>query len=62
MAMMESIFGKIGRKMVRAANKANRQELFKYEKLDYPNADTTRQSRKYVKAMKPLKVHSFLSA
>lgn len=61
MAMMEPICGKIGTKMMRAANKATQQKLFKDHKLDYPNAETTKQSRKYVKAMKPLKVLSPLS-
>lgn len=42
--------------MMRTANKAREQKLFKDYKLDYPNSDTTKQSRKYVKAMKPLKV------
>jgi len=41
---------------MRAANKATQQKLFKDYKLDYPNSETTKQSRKYVKAMKPLKV------
>jgi dual-specificity kinase len=56
MAMMEPICGKINAKMMRAANKATQQKLFKDYKLDYPNSETTKQSRKYVKAMKPLKV------
>jgi len=55
--MMEPICGKIGSKIMRAANKATQQKLFKDHKLDYPNSETTKQSRKYVKAMKPLKVH-----
>jgi dual-specificity kinase len=56
MAMMEPICGKIGSKMIRGTNKATQQKLFKDHKLDYPNAETTKQSRKYVKAMRPLKV------
>ena len=54
--MMEPICGKIGTKMMKTANKATQQKLFKDHRLDYPNAETTKQSRKYVKAMKPLKV------
>jgi len=54
MAMMEPICGPISSKMIRAANKATQQKLFKSHKLDYPNSETTKQSRKYVKAMKPL--------
>jgi dual-specificity kinase len=56
MAMMEPICGPISSKMIRAANKATQQKLFKSHKLDYPNSETTKQSRKYVKAMKPLHV------
>src|SRR5579859_6209764 len=56
MAMMEPICGKINAKMMRTANKDTQRKLFKDYKLDYPNSDTTKQSRKYVKAMKPLKV------
>src|SRR5947207_15420788 len=57
MAMMEPICGKIGSKIMRAANKATQQKLFKDHKLDYPNSETNKESKKYVKAMKPLKVH-----
>jgi dual-specificity kinase len=57
LAMMEPICGKIGTKMVRAANKASQQKLFTRDhRLDYPNNDTTKQSKKYVRAMKPLTV------
>ena len=34
---------------------------FKNYKLDYPNADTNKASKKYVKAMKKLPVCSFTS-
>jgi hypothetical protein len=33
---------------------------FQRSKLDYPNAETTRASRKYVRAMKPLTVSRFV--
>lgn len=56
MAMMEPICGKIGMKMIKSSAKATQQKLFKDFKLDYPNAETTKQSRKYVRAMRPLKV------
>src|SRR5271156_5702874 len=56
MAMMEPICGKLTHKIMKAANKTTQQKLFKDFKLDYPNADTTKQSRKYVKAMRPLRV------
>jgi dual-specificity kinase len=61
MAMMEPICGKIGIKMIKTAAKATQQKLFKDFKLDYPNAETTKQSRKYVRAMRPLRVLSRLS-
>ena len=56
MAMMEPICGKIGVKMIKSANKTTQQKLFKDHRLDYPNAETTKQSRKYVRAMRPLRV------
>lgn len=34
-------------------------EFFKGNKLDYPNAATTKHSKKFVKAMKPLSVSLF---
>jgi dual-specificity kinase len=55
---MEPICGKIGIKMIKAAAKATQQKLFKDFKLDYPNAETTKQSRKYVRAMRQLRVLS----
>jgi dual-specificity kinase len=55
LAMMEPICGKLSPRMIKAATKSQ-QKLFKDHKLDYPNTDTTRQSKKYVKAMKPLRV------
>ena len=61
MAMMEPICGKLGTRMMKLANKATQQKLFKDHKLDYPNSETTKQSRKYVKAMRPLKVSSPVS-
>ena len=56
MAMMEPICGKIGMQNDESAAKTTQQKLFKDLKLDYPNAETTKQSKKYVKAMRPLKV------
>jgi dual-specificity kinase len=61
MAMMEPICGKLGTRMMKLANKATQQKLFKDHKLDYPNSETSKQSRKYVKAMRPLKVSSIYS-
>lgn len=63
LAMMEAVCnGKIDAKLIRqvmagkgsSANSA--AKFFNRTKLDYPNNDTTRASRKYVKAMKHLHV------
>ena len=56
MAMMEPVCGRVSTKMMRQANKSTQQKLFKDYKLDYPNSDTTKQSKRYVKAMRPLRV------
>ncbi|KAL1925365.1 uncharacterized protein VTP21DRAFT_248 [Calcarisporiella thermophila] len=53
LAMMETVLGRISDRMMRNANCAS-QKYFKHGRLDYPNQETNRQSRKYVKAMKPL--------
>jgi hypothetical protein len=44
-----------------AANMSSAARYFKNYKLDYPNADTNKASKKYVKAMKKLPVRSFTS-
>ncbi|KAF2124710.1 kinase-like protein [Dothidotthia symphoricarpi CBS 119687] len=65
LAMMESVCGgKIDRDLVRAVYKQDRgssrnaansaARYFKNYKLDYPNAETNKASKKYVKAMKKL--------
>lgn len=68
LAMMEAVCnGKIDAKLIRqvqagkgsSANSA--AKFFARTKLDYPNNDTTRASRKYVKAMKHLNVSGTLS-
>jgi hypothetical protein len=41
------------------ANTMCAARYFKNHKLDYPNADTNKASKKYVKAMKKLPVRSF---
>ncbi|KAH8699169.1 kinase-like domain-containing protein [Talaromyces proteolyticus] len=65
LAMMESVIGsKIDSKLVKQVvqGRGNSQnqaaKYFNRNKLDYPNEETTRASRKYVKAMKQL--HEFL--
>lgn len=65
LAMMEAVCGgKIDRDIVRAVYKQDRgssrnsansaARYFKNSKLDYPNTDTNKASKKYVKAMKKL--------
>ncbi|KAJ9297201.1 hypothetical protein DTO271G3_4494 [Paecilomyces variotii] len=62
LAMMEAVCGgKIDTKLVKQVQQGGRgnsqNQAIKYfnrNKLDYPNEETTRQSRKYVKAMKQL--------
>lgn len=41
------------------ANMSSAARYFKNYKLDYPNAETNKASKKYVKAMKKLPVRSF---
>lgn len=40
-------------------NSKSAQKFFLHGRLDYPNDETKRNSRKYVKALKPLKVCLF---
>lgn len=64
--MMESVCGgKIDNKLIKAvcsggrgANANSSSKFFTRNKLDYPNNDTTKASKKYVKAMKGLHVSS----
>ena len=66
LAMMEAVCdGKIDPKIVRQVNStANRNnsgsaaKFFVKTKLDYPNAETSKASRRYVRAMKKLNVSS----
>ncbi|KAF9274631.1 dual specificity protein kinase kns1 [Mortierella alpina] len=54
LAMMEVVLGPIPDKLIRAANRSA-SKYFVHGKLDYPNKDTKGNSRKYVKALRPLK-------
>ncbi|KAG0048827.1 Dual specificity protein kinase clk3 [Gryganskiella cystojenkinii] len=54
LAMMQAVLGPIPDKLVRATHKSS-QKYFVHGRLDYPNDETKRNSRKYVKALKPLK-------
>ncbi|KAG0211274.1 dual specificity protein kinase kns1 [Mortierella sp. GBA30] len=54
LAMMQAVLGPIPDKLIRNANKSA-QKFFVNGRLDYPNEETKRNSRKYVKALKPLK-------
>ncbi|EXJ87280.1 CMGC/CLK protein kinase [Capronia epimyces CBS 606.96] len=68
LAMMEAVCnGKIDPKLVKAVSAGSRgananpaAKFFTRGKLDYPNTETTKASRKYVKAMKQL--HEFIPA
>ncbi|EAU34186.1 protein kinase lkh1 [Aspergillus terreus NIH2624] len=62
LAMMEAVIddkidSKLVRQVMQGGRSGNQNQAAKYfyrSKLNYPNDDTTRASRKYVKAMKPL--------
>ncbi|KAG0052568.1 Dual specificity protein kinase clk3 [Linnemannia elongata] len=54
LAMMQAVLGPIPDKLIRATHKSA-QKFFLHGRLDYPNDETKRNSRKYVKALKPLK-------
>ncbi|KAF2204909.1 kinase-like protein [Delitschia confertaspora ATCC 74209] len=66
LAMMEAVCGgKLDREIIRDVARNGRSSsrntaasYFKNSKLDYPNADTPKASRKYVKAMKKLHVRT----
>ncbi|GAA5808174.1 hypothetical protein MFLAVUS_001558 [Mucor flavus] len=54
LAMMTVVLGKIPAKLIKASS-FEAQKFFKEGKLRYPADDTTKQSRKYVRALKLLK-------
>ncbi|KAF9947076.1 dual specificity protein kinase kns1 [Mortierella alpina] len=54
LAMMQAVLGPIPDKLIRSSHKSA-QKYFVNNRLDYPNDETKRTSRKYVKALKPLK-------
>ncbi|KAF9347433.1 dual specificity protein kinase kns1 [Mortierella sp. AD094] len=54
LAMMQAVLGPIPEKLIRASNKSS-QKYFVHGRLDYPNEETKRNSRKYVKALRPLR-------
>ncbi|KAF9572730.1 dual specificity protein kinase kns1 [Mortierella alpina] len=54
LAMMQAVLGPIPDKLIRSSHKSA-QKYFINNRLDYPNDETKRNSRKYVKALKPLK-------
>ncbi|CAO0789527.1 unnamed protein product [Mucor circinelloides] len=54
LAMMVVVLGKIPAKLIKAASR-DAQKFFKDGKLKYPDVDTTKQSKKYVRALKLLK-------
>lgn len=55
LAMMEAVMGKIPAVMSKKA-RAIKGEFFKGTQIDYPNSQTTRNSKNYVKKMKKLAV------
>ncbi|KAI7829372.1 kinase-like domain-containing protein [Gamsiella multidivaricata] len=55
LAMMQAVLGPIPDKLIRASHKSS-QKYFVQGRLDYPNEETKRNSRKYVKALRPLRV------
>lgn len=60
LAMMHSVLGQIPIPMILSANKDAQKFFYKEsKKLKYPITKTTRQSKKYVSALKPLSVSSF---
>ncbi|KAF9353116.1 dual specificity protein kinase kns1 [Mortierella sp. NVP85] len=54
LAMMQAVLGPIPDKLIRTCHKSA-QKYFVHGRLDYPNEETKRNSRKYVKALRPLK-------
>ncbi|KAG0002431.1 dual specificity protein kinase kns1 [Entomortierella chlamydospora] len=54
LAMMQAVLGPIPDRLVRSCHKSA-QKYFVHGRLDYPNEETKKNSRKYVKALKPLK-------
>ncbi|ORY02872.1 kinase-like protein [Basidiobolus meristosporus CBS 931.73] len=53
LAMMEIVVGKTPDHIIRSLGRTT-QKFYKNGRLDYPNQDTNRTSRKYVKNMKPI--------
>ncbi|KAF9094230.1 dual specificity protein kinase kns1 [Mortierella sp. AD031] len=54
LAMMQAVLGPIPDRLIRASQRAQ-QKFFVHGRLDYPNEETKRNSRKYVKALRPLR-------
>ncbi|KAG0304253.1 dual specificity protein kinase kns1 [Linnemannia gamsii] len=54
LAMMQAVLGPIPEKLIRASQRAQ-QKFFIHGRLDYPNDETKRNSRKYVRALRPLR-------
>ncbi|GAA98639.1 uncharacterized protein L969DRAFT_95135 [Mixia osmundae IAM 14324] len=55
LAMMEVVFGRMPAHLQRAAQRARPEWFRPDKKLDFPQSSTSKQSRKFVKAMKPLR-------
>ncbi|KAG9305441.1 hypothetical protein G9A89_021159 [Geosiphon pyriformis] len=55
LAMMEQVLGKIPERLILRAGRHPQAKYFKNGKLNYPNPDTNRQSKKYVRELHSLK-------
>ncbi|KAF9577824.1 dual specificity protein kinase kns1 [Lunasporangiospora selenospora] len=54
LAMMQAVLGPIPDKLIRTAHKSS-QKYFVHGRLDYPNNETKGNSKKYVRALRPLR-------
>lgn len=54
LAMMQAVLGPIPEKLIRESTKSA-QKYFVHGRLDYPNDETKRNSKRYVKALRPLR-------
>ncbi|CAO3677662.1 unnamed protein product [Rhizopus stolonifer] len=61
LAMMEVVLNRIPLDLIKLAS-PEAKKLFENGQLKYPNANTTKQSKKYVRALRPLKVLEKLSS
>jgi dual-specificity kinase len=61
LAMMNSVLGQLPQHMILSANKEGQKYFYKEsKKLRYPTTKTTKQSKKFVSALKPLEVSLYI--